>query len=59
MKQAISLITLGVGDLSRSRAFYRALGWRESSASQAEVAFYEAGSVAFASFARDALAQLL
>ena len=44
MKQAISFITLGVADLARSRAFYRALGWRESSASQAEVAFYQAGS---------------
>ncbi len=57
MKQAISLITLGVGGLARSRAFYRALGWRESSASQAEVAFYQVGSVAFALFARDALAE--
>ncbi|PWB39386.1 MAG: glyoxalase [Rhodocyclales bacterium] len=57
MKQAISFITLGVADLARSRAFYRALGWRESSGSQAEVAFYQAGSVAFALFARDALAE--
>ncbi|MBI4989158.1 MAG: VOC family protein [Rhodocyclales bacterium] len=57
MKQAISFITLGVGDLARSRAFYRALGWRESSGSQAEVAFYQAGSVAFALFARESLAE--
>jgi len=57
MKQAISFITLGVSDLARSRAFYRALGWRESAGSQAEVAFYQAGSVAFALFARDALAE--
>lgn len=57
MKQAISFITLGVADLARSRAFYRALGWRESSGSQAEVAFYQAGSVAFALFAREALAE--
>lgn len=57
MKQAISFITLGVGDLARSRAFYRALGWRESSGSQAEVAFFQAGSVAFALFARDSLAE--
>lgn len=57
MKQAISLITLGVCDLARSRAFYKALGWRESSASQEAVAFYQAGSVAFALFARDALAE--
>ncbi len=57
MKQAIGFITLGVGDLARSRAFYRALGWRESSGSQAEVAFYQAGSVAFALFARASLAE--
>jgi len=44
MKQTISFITLGVGDLARSRAFYRALGWRESSASQEAIAFYQAGS---------------
>ena len=57
MKQAISFITLGVADLARSRAFYRALGWRESSASQEAIAFYQAGSTAFALFARDALAE--
>lgn len=57
MKQAISFITLGVADLARSRAFYRALGWGESSGSQAEVAFYQAGSVAFALFARGSLAE--
>ena len=48
MKQALTLVTLGVGDLARSRAFYRALGWRESSASQEAIAFYQAGSTAFA-----------
>lgn len=57
MKQAISFITLGVRDLARSRAFYAALGWRESSGSQAEVAFFQAGSVAFALFARESLAE--
>lgn len=57
MKQAISFITLGVADLARSRAFYAALGWRESSASQDAIAFYAAGSVAFALFQREALAE--
>ena len=28
MDQRVSLITLGVGDVSRARAFYEALGWR-------------------------------
>jgi catechol 2,3-dioxygenase-like lactoylglutathione lyase family enzyme len=57
MKQAISFITLGVRDLARSRAFYAALGWRESSGSQAAVAFFQAGSTAFALFARESLAE--
>ena len=57
MRQTISFITLGVTDLARSRAFYRALGWRESSASQEAVAFFQAGSVAFALFQREALAE--
>jgi catechol 2,3-dioxygenase-like lactoylglutathione lyase family enzyme len=28
MDQRVSLVTLGVTDLARSRAFYEALGWR-------------------------------
>jgi hypothetical protein len=31
MDQRVSLITLGVVDLARSRAFYEALGWRVAS----------------------------
>jgi predicted lactoylglutathione lyase len=39
--QRYSLITLGVADVEAATAFYRALGWRESSASVAgEVAFF-------------------
>ena len=57
MRQTISFITLGVADLARSRAFYAALGWRESSASQEAIAFYAAGPLAFALFERTALAE--
>ena len=56
MRQAISFITLGVADLAVSRAFYAQLGWRESSGSQKEVAFFNAGGVVFALFPRVALA---
>ncbi|MFA7392854.1 MAG: VOC family protein [Pigmentiphaga sp.] len=56
MQQTLSFVTLGVADLARSRKFYRALGWRESSGSQAEVAFFQAGTVAFALFGRENLA---
>ena len=57
MRQSISFITLGVADLAASRAFYARLGWRESSGSQPAVAFYVAGSVVFALFGREALAE--
>ena len=57
MRQTISFITLGVADLARSRAFYRALGWRESSASKDQIAFFNAGSVVFGLFPRAALAE--
>jgi uncharacterized protein len=57
MRQTISFITLGVGDLAVSRAFYAALGWRESSGSQPEIAFFKAGSVVFGLFQRAALAE--
>lgn len=57
MNQSISFITLGVADLQRSRDFYRRLGWRESSASQDGVAFFQAGSLAFALFPRASLAE--
>jgi len=57
MRQTISFITLGVHDLARSRAFYQALGWRESAGSQDEIAFFQVGSLAFGLFQRGALAE--
>jgi catechol 2,3-dioxygenase-like lactoylglutathione lyase family enzyme len=57
MRQTLSFITLGVADLARSRAFYRALGWQESSGSQEAIAFFQAGSVVFGLFQREALAE--
>jgi catechol 2,3-dioxygenase-like lactoylglutathione lyase family enzyme len=54
----VSLITLGVADLARARAFYETgLGWRASAASQDEVAFFQLGSLALALFARSSLAE--
>lgn len=57
MKQKISFITLGVKDLAKSRAFYKALGWVESSGSQSEIAFFGAGTLVFGLFQREALAE--
>ncbi|MDI3384904.1 VOC family protein [Streptomyces sp. B-S-A8] len=41
MEQRISLITLGVRDLARSRSFYEALGWRGQEVQ--ETVFFQAG----------------
>jgi predicted lactoylglutathione lyase len=56
MEPRISLVTLGVADLGRARAFYEALGWRPSPASTPEVAFFQGNGLALALFGRAALA---
>lgn len=56
MKQAISVLTLGVSDLRRSRAFYERMGWKASPASQGEIVFFNAGGLVFALFKNSALA---
>jgi catechol 2,3-dioxygenase-like lactoylglutathione lyase family enzyme len=58
MKQRVGLVTLGVRDLERSLAFYRALGWRESSRSvPGDVAFFDLGGAVLALWSRDLLAE--
>ena len=58
MEQRISLVTLGVADLARSRRFYEeGLGWLPSPASQESITFYQLGGMALALFGRDALAE--
>src|SRR5262245_15846801 len=43
MEQRVSLITLGVGNLARARAFYEALGWFSSAGPDDDVVFFQAG----------------
>jgi predicted lactoylglutathione lyase len=57
MQPRLSLVTLGVADLPRSRAFYEAWGWKASGASQPEVAFFQANGLALALFGRADLAK--
>jgi catechol 2,3-dioxygenase-like lactoylglutathione lyase family enzyme len=45
MEQRISLVTLGVSDLRRARAFYEALGWRGAQQPDDEVVFFQAGGI--------------
>jgi uncharacterized protein len=47
MEQRISLVTLGVSDLPRARAFYEALGWRGAQQPDDEIAFFQAGGMVF------------
>ena len=48
-EQRVTLITLGVRDLTRSRSFYRALGW-EPAQEQEGVSFYQLHGAALALF---------
>ncbi len=52
----ITLVTLGVTDVARASAFYEALGWRRSSASNDDVSFFQLGGLALSVFGRQALA---
>lgn len=54
--QRLSLVTLGVADVARSTAFYEALGWRRSSASQDTITFFSMEGSVLALFGHDALA---
>jgi catechol 2,3-dioxygenase-like lactoylglutathione lyase family enzyme len=47
MEQRISLVTLGVEDLPRARAFYEALGWSGAQQPDSSVAFFQAGGMVF------------
>jgi len=52
MEQRISLITLGVQDLAKARAFYAGLGWHTNAAPDDDVAFFQAGGMIFALWSR-------
>ncbi|MCI4064476.1 VOC family protein [Micromonospora sp. R77] len=54
MEQRISLVTLGVADVGRARAFYERLGWRGQEVE--ETVFFQAGGLALVLWGRDKLA---
>lgn len=57
MKQRVSLITLGVGELERARRFYEGLGWKTNAAPDDDVVFFQAGDMVFALWDRARLAE--
>ncbi len=56
MRQRVSLITLGVRDLSRARRFYETLGWRTGAEPDDDVVFFQAGDMVLALWDRAKLA---
>ena len=57
MEQRVSLITLGVSDLKRSRAFYEGMGWETGAGPEDDVAFFQAGGMIVALWSRENLAE--
>jgi uncharacterized protein len=56
MDQRVSLITLGVHDITRARTFYESLGW-EGQSPDGEVVFFQAGGMVLALWSREKLAE--
>jgi predicted lactoylglutathione lyase len=54
MEQRVSIVTLGVADLGRARAFYEALGWTGQKVE--ETVFFQAGGLALVLWGREKLA---
>ncbi len=57
MEQRISIVTLGVAELIRSREFYERLGWRRSMGETEGIVFFQAGGMALAFYPREELAK--
>jgi catechol 2,3-dioxygenase-like lactoylglutathione lyase family enzyme len=57
VEQRLSLVTLGVSDLARSRRFYEALGWKSSSEPGGEVVFFQSGGMVVGLWSRASLAE--
>ena len=57
MQQRVSVVTLGVRDLARARAFYEALGWTTGAGPEDDVVFFEAGGTILGLWDRERLAE--
>ena len=56
MEQRLSVVTLGVSDLARARAFYEALGWKTRAKPDDDVVFFQAGGIVVSLWDRARLA---
>jgi hypothetical protein len=57
VEQRVSLVTLGVADVSRARRFYEKLGWVSNTAAGSDVVFFQAGGLVVALWGRGELAE--
>lgn len=57
MRQRVTVLTLGVGDLARARRFYEALGWTTGAGPEDDVVFFQAGEMVLALWDRGRLAE--
>jgi uncharacterized protein len=57
VEQRLSLVTLGVSDLARARAFYEGLGWTTRAEPGDDVVFFQAGGMVVALWGRGQLAE--
>jgi len=56
MEQRLSLVTLGVADLSPARRFYEEVGWETGAAPEDDVVFFQTGGMIVALWDRARLA---
>jgi catechol 2,3-dioxygenase-like lactoylglutathione lyase family enzyme len=55
--QRVSLVTLGVADVTRARAFYETVGWSSRAEPGADVVFFQSGGMVLALWGRAELAE--
>ena len=57
MDQRISLVTFGVSDMTRAKAFYEAMGWTPSGGDGEAVCFFQMPGCVFGLYGYDALTE--
>ena len=57
MEQRVSIVTLGVADLERSKEFYERLGWQRPMSKSEGIVFFQVGGMALALYPREELAK--
>ena len=57
MEQRLSIVTLGVADVTASRKFYERLGWSASLVGDKDIAFFQAGSMVFSLYSLEEMAR--